>query len=209
MELEKFNLLNDLNSQIDEEGTTPLMFAVLNQNPELVKTLIERGADPGLVTNGMTPLIMAVFIQNLEIVKILLETRKANIEFRDENGNDALFYCSKLKIAQLLLEHGNFNFANENEKGDNYLMDAIREEKFKMVPLLAEKSKDLFYVKDSNGNTPFIFAIRYGDNGAMKALLDAGVDPNYKYGRTTALQVAEECEDWEAIRILKEYGANE
>src|SRR5690349_18805045 len=56
------------------DGTTPLHWAVYKVDPELVATLLKRGAKPNVANKyGSSPLAEAVKIANAGLVKMLLD----------------------------------------------------------------------------------------------------------------------------------------
>ena len=77
------------------QGWTPLMFAAeYNSNPEILRVLIENGADINAICgNGQTPLMLAVGGNpNPEILRILIE-KGADVNITDKNGKKALYYA--------------------------------------------------------------------------------------------------------------------
>ena len=81
-------------------GLTPLMYAAMNGNAEIVRTLITRGADVNAVSkptgeqpvkNGMialgsfTPLILSAVYSGSDVVKALLDAG-ANVNAQDVRG---------------------------------------------------------------------------------------------------------------------------
>jgi ankyrin repeat protein len=80
--------VDDINGRNAELGMSPLHFAILRQNLEIVKYLIERGADINLCTRegrNRSPLHLAVLSGNLEILDCLIEAG-ANLNAQDRNG---------------------------------------------------------------------------------------------------------------------------
>jgi tetratricopeptide (TPR) repeat protein len=81
------------------------MAAASSGNLELVKLLLEKGANPTVKDkDGSTPLMFAARVGNLEIVKLLL-ARGARLEASDKYGRTALDIASDQKhteVAQLL-----------------------------------------------------------------------------------------------------------
>ena len=71
---------------------TPLCIAIQKGEIDLVKKLIEYGADVNEKSFGMTPLMVAARYNKVEIIKILLESGAKQNE-KDEKGFTALRYA--------------------------------------------------------------------------------------------------------------------
>jgi ankyrin repeat protein len=85
---------------------------------EVVRILIDAGADPNLADNkGKTPLI--VNSQDLEIAKMLI-AHGANVNARADDGFTPLVNAGTVELTQLLLEHGADPFA-KTEQGKTAL----------------------------------------------------------------------------------------
>jgi hypothetical protein len=101
---------------IDDNSLNPLIIAINKKDASLVKMLLEKGADPNLVT-GSTPLNTAISSGKADIVQLLIESG-AKVNVRGDNGKmpieEAVFW-SKLDIVKMLLDKG----ANPNEKDAN------------------------------------------------------------------------------------------
>ncbi len=100
-----------------------LVSAIKQDSPEMLKLLLDEGADPNLETNkvrvkGGTPLTLAVSLEKLDMVKILLdkedidpnlENQKGDPEGRDGTGGTPLILAVSLQgfdMVELLLEKG-------------------------------------------------------------------------------------------------------
>jgi len=90
----------------DALGETPLMLAAINNQLELAKVLIERGADVN--KPGWTPLHYAATRGHRQMMRLLLEN-EAYIDSESTNGTTPLmmaaYYASPLAV-KLLLEEG-------------------------------------------------------------------------------------------------------
>ena len=84
--------------------------ALSNQNPEVIKTLIDKGAYVNARTErGETSLMMAAFSnQNPEVITALIN-KGADVNARTDRGKTALMYALKyqdIKIAKTLIDKG-------------------------------------------------------------------------------------------------------
>lgn len=97
--------------QVDSEGRTALYYAVLDDNPTLVKFFCRKGFDINVQDNlGWTPLHYCAQNYQIEIAKILIENG-ADLDIKDNYGNTALFRATfasqgKGEMIRLLLEYG-------------------------------------------------------------------------------------------------------
>lgn len=166
----------------DEDSTTALYHATINNDRAMVELLINNGADVNKAGSaGYTALEIAGMNEYLEILEILLDRgadpNQRNVLWNDGTALHSVVNFSRLKAAQMLLDAG----------------------------------ADVNMVTDS-GMTPLISMIRIGKFGlnevlpVAELLLDAGVDPNHQdaAGRS-ALHYAEY---GEVIALLIERGAN-
>ncbi|MBN3300491.1 BCL3 protein, partial [Amia calva] len=92
------------------EGLTPLHVAVQSGSCELVKLLLDSGADIDAVDikSGRSPLIHAVDINNVEMVSFLIEGG-ASVNAQSYSGNSALHSAcgrGQLDTVRLLLKNG-------------------------------------------------------------------------------------------------------
>jgi len=96
-------IVNNVDYQ-SPEGTA-LMAAVMRNNTELIRLLIEKKANIDLTNQtGVTALMLAIQFKNIEIIKMLLHN-KANLLLKDNDGKTAFEYAvttNDEKIIQLI-----------------------------------------------------------------------------------------------------------
>lgn len=98
----------NINQACPEDGMTPLIVACIKGHEEVVKFLIDRGADVNLVKqNDVTPLFCASGKGNVNIVKMLIEA-KANVDlFRKSDEVTPIFHAASkgfLDVVALLID---------------------------------------------------------------------------------------------------------
>ncbi|XP_038633169.1 KN motif and ankyrin repeat domain-containing protein 1-like [Scyliorhinus canicula] len=104
--------LGSVNARASQAGQTALMLAVSHGRVEMVKALLDCGADVNSQDNeGSTALMCACEHGRAEIVKVLLEQPNCDITLNDNDGSNALsvaLEASNKDIAVLLYAHMNF-----------------------------------------------------------------------------------------------------
>ncbi|MCG8340757.1 MAG: ankyrin repeat domain-containing protein, partial [Cytophagales bacterium] len=177
----KQEIINALIRTQDSEGKTPLHQAAEEGDKAAVKVLVAAGAAVGAKdNNGETPLHLAVKEGDRDVLGILLKV--SNIQAQDNEGQTSLYDAvasykagGNTDVIEALLKKGaNVNkeandgkspFKLAEEKGDN-----------KLVSLLKEYDLSELNTYDSEGNTPLIKAIKEGNTGEAKYLIEKGAD---------------------------------
>lgn len=97
--------VNNLRSNLEVVTTfdaTPLCVAISKGDMDLVKKLVEYGADVnGKVQRGITPLMMAARYNNAEIAKFLL-SKGAKLNTEDNSGNTALDHAKSVNAESVI-----------------------------------------------------------------------------------------------------------
>jgi ankyrin repeat protein len=186
----------DVNRRNDD-GSTPLQWAVYEGNVAEVKRLLRAGADVSLANNyGATPMGLAAEVGNTEMFKVLLEVG-ANADSPNPEGQTALMAVArtgKVEAAQLLLDHGASVDAREKWGGQTALMWASARRHPEMMQLLIAKGADVNarsidrdYQRhvtaegrpkslDSGGLTPLLYAARENCPACVEVLLKNRAD---------------------------------
>ncbi len=153
----------DVNAK-NREGQTPVDVAVVRNRSDLVKLLIEKGADISLHT--------AARLGDLAIVKSLIE-EMADINAKDTSGQTSLHYAAEYgrkDIAELLIANG----ANVNAKdkdGNTPGHVALGKNNRSTLELLIAKGANF---------TSIHLSAYQGDLDEVRSFIDKGVDVNAK-----------------------------
>lgn len=99
----------NVNLTASQGGQTALMLGISHGRSDMVKVLLECGADVNLQDeDGESALMIACQLGNLEIVKLILSHPDCNVELTDKAGNSALSIVAESapsEIAELLQAH--------------------------------------------------------------------------------------------------------
>jgi ankyrin repeat protein len=187
-------------ASIYRDGSTPLLAASYNGYVEIVKLLLDKGADINAKSgDGYTALILASAYGHAKSGYIIL------------NKNIFASPNRYTEIVKLLLDKG----ADINERdSDNAtaLLRASQNGLMEVVKLLLNKGADV-NVRNINDATPLMVASTGGHTEIVKLLLVKGADLNVKTKIDgvdyTALKIAKKKGWKEIITILEKAGAKE
>lgn len=170
----------------NKHNRTLLYIAVNKRRHNIVKLLLENGADPDLkcTKKSETCLISAVGKHDYEMVEILLEHEAdPNIKCNIERYDTPLIFAvrqSRYSIAKLLLENG----ADPNIKYANYktALSRVNAEfsltNIEMIKLLLKHGADP-NVEDDQDIILLSYAMIFNDIEIIELLLENGADPNF------------------------------
>lgn len=191
------------NNETNQNGQTILNSAILVNNYELAKALLETGKCDVTIPDAFdrTPLHNALTSNDIDfdIIKLLIE-QGADPNSADKNGETPLFYairnCCGLEIIEYLASKGaKLDVVNTN--GLN-LLNMITRDNVEIAKFLVENGADVNN-KDNIGTTPLMSAAQNDLTNIVKYLIEQGADPHEKnnFGRT--------CKDCAYSRELTEY----
>jgi len=191
---------------IDGKELNPLMYASYKGFIEIMKILIQKGADVNLQTpKGFTSLMRAVNSNIEETVNLLLDNG-ANVNLKDYQGTIALYYTirnNNTNIADILLKKG-ADINTQDKDGDTLLHNSIFEEKPEMVEFFLQKGINV-NLKNKNGKTPLIEAAYIKNIDIVKMLCRAGANINIQdINGKTPLQHAVHEKNVKMIKFLLE-----
>ncbi len=125
-----------------EAGWTALLFAAAQGYPQIMRLLLDAGANPdiGNVT-GITPLMYGALYKNVDVCKLLLEYG-ANLDLQDVHGGTALMVATRAgspEVAGLLLKAG----ANTKikDRDDMTALDIAHKHKQGKIAKMIRKAK--------------------------------------------------------------------
>ncbi len=186
------------------DGFSPLMFAIKNNNLETVKLLIENGANVNDQKGIGSSLMYACSYGFYEIIDLLI-SNNAKLNTVDGDKNNLLMIASKegyLKIAKYLIGK-NINVNEVNKIGNNALMFAILSNNIDIVKLLIKNDVDInWYNKE--GVTALMLAVQQKRYNIIELLLlNKKLDINkIDYDGFTALMYACLIEDIKSVAFL-------
>ena len=208
--LAKGALVNATN--VTRETIPPLEWAISSDNTELVKMLIERGADVKTRTDvGSTPLHSAADRGDLEIMEILI-AHGADVNAKITGGTTPLHgaaWGGDAAVMKLLLSKGAEADAKRSD-GLTPLINAAgpgaESHGKECVELLLAKGVNV-NATDENGETPLHKAAYYGNKDVVELLLvhGASINATNKNGQTP-LNIATKPE---ITALLRQHGAKE
>lgn len=164
--------------QPNEEGTTPIFFAMRSASVPTVNFFLERGAQVERQnTYGQTPLFEAVRTNSTDFLNTVLALKSIDMHTQDENGQ-------------------------------NVLHVSVKEGLLNAVMALIARDPTLATVADKQGKTPLMYAAEGGYINIVKALLsDTTLVNTNSHDGWTALMYATQKGALEIISLLLAHGA--
>jgi len=168
---------------IDHEGNTPLHHAVYNDQTEIIRLLIDKGAEvngkrkAANHEKGVAPLHTATWRSTIETMELLIDNG-ADVNMKRADGAIALHYAVWFGLkekAEFLLSKGSDVKARDgNNEGATPLHVAVwKSPNNGIVELLIENEADV-NDKNNSGETPLDWAIKYKRNETADLLRKHG-----------------------------------
>ena len=183
----------DLNIR-DKNKNTPLIEASIIGNPEIVKLLVDNGADVNSQNNlGQTALYLVVKGQYTDLVKLLLE-KGAAYTIATESNEYPIDVARKLgnKEIEYIISHGVFTYLEKgyiglvkkyisegddinivNSDGSTLLHECVYHDFAEIGIILIQSGADIMK-KDNNGISPLMFAIVLKSNALLNEMIKKG-----------------------------------
>lgn len=195
----------------DVDGVTALHEATENEHADVVKVLLQAGADANIRDRNwyaLTPLYKAVENGYADITKMLLEGGADVNDRHTEHKTTALMVAAQKDIVEALLAKG----ADVNAKdahGETALFQAARSGHTEAVKALLDAGADVEAKDDYHAITALFDAACNGHAEIVKALLEAGAAANAKdRGGMTALMSAAFGGYTETVKALLDAGVD-
>jgi ankyrin repeat protein len=193
----------------------PLHQAALHGHLNMVRLLLEHGADPTRDGNGWCPLTYAIKYKSPEAITLLLQAKIRDPVARNSWLERSLLYACRVgergAVLQLLHAGANINAVEEEgvPKGATPLLLAVLNGEVKTAQLLIRHGarQDL---TDEKGRLPLPSAAENGHDLLVRDFIRAGGNPNLKSGvnEDTLLILAAAKEHEKVIKVLLENGAD-
>ena len=159
-------------------GYTLLSAASFNNETEVVKLLLEHGADPTIIlSNALTALHQAA---NSYIVHLLIDY-EGDINAKDTYGNTPLMiasYKGNVDVVNAMIESGAY-INEKNNKGLTALMIASSNNNIKVIDKLINQLANINLI-DNEGNNAFIWASKKKSFEAIRLLYYRGININHQ-----------------------------
>ncbi len=167
---------------LDENGNTPLHFAVYYGKKDIVELLITNNAEINKHNNGgAAPLHMAVMTRKKGVIKLLLRLG-ADIEVKNAYGRTPLLMVARdigdKSLARLLLESGSDVNSADNYNETPIVLAAWRGNK-ELVDLFLENSANI-HVSGENGKKLLIYSAEHNLEKLFSALKERQADLTIK-----------------------------
>ncbi|HEX5228693.1 MAG TPA: ankyrin repeat domain-containing protein [Bryobacteraceae bacterium] len=223
-------LAGDANAP-DPDGTTPLAWAVYNDDLATAQRLLKAGADPKAANRyGVTPLSLAATNRDAAMTEALLKAG-ADPNAKLPSGTTVLMTAARAgnpDVVRMLVEHGADVNAKGEEYGETALVWAVSENHAAAAKVLIDhgadvnarntaikREKDRFGLEGvltilPHGDwTPLMYAARQGSVDAARTLVDAHADLNASDpDGSTALLLAIMNGHFDTAAMLVEKGAD-
>ncbi|MDP4552563.1 ankyrin repeat domain-containing protein [Alkalihalobacillus macyae] len=198
----------DINAK-NEEGTTPLTYAVMKKNHQLVEWLVQAGADIHEGVENDRLLEMAANNKSYDIVDLLLKMG-AHFEVGNENMLIQAVEAENLNLIKTLLHNGySPNLEAELDGLKSTLLNyAIEEENEELTTMLLNAGANPNFAVDQGEETAVVLAIKEARSSELLSLLLArGGDANAQYKKKAIIFEAIKLGHMELVEALLVAGA--
>ena len=203
----------DIDSKDDELSFTPLIIAVKENHVEVMKYLLQKGADISLTTGSKKGNALHIASQYGSVAAIeMLLCYYLRPDSRDREGNTPLVYaagCGQIEAVNCLLKHGADPFLR-GEHGWSLLHFAAQSGNVIIIETMLSKGLDIDSRGETLGLTPVMVSIIFEKLEAAKYLLEKGADESLKTTerKISLLSLASAGGSVAAIEMLLSHGCS-
>ncbi|XP_067108613.1 transient receptor potential cation channel subfamily A member 1-like [Osmerus mordax] len=197
----------------DNEGNTPLHWAVQRNQKESLLCLLEKGADPNLLNRGlMSPLHLAINQTYNTLVHLLLSHSGTDANLEGDLGNTPLMLACSVNnhnALQILFKHG-AKLCQQNKLGHYPIHAAAFAGAKQSMQVILQEGDATGHSIDSHINyvdkffsTPLHLAVRGGNLEVIKMCIDYGARIDQQQcDKSTALHFACNQGAMEAVKLM-------
>lgn len=193
------------------DGCTTLLDCSKSGNTAAVEKLIAAKADVNAIgPDGSTPLLNGIEAGSLPVVEALIRAG-ANVNQKSTivkwTPLSKAAYFDRASLVSLLLQCG-ANWKDADRFGDLPIHYAARNNNPEILKLLLSSGCPVD-VRDNGGRTALFLAglNRSPSAATLTTLLIAGANPNVVVGNRRVIDWAWENDNWEEMKILRQYGS--
>ncbi len=198
------------------DGDTGLHLGAMEGHDSVVKTFLKASIDINIrdgANTKWTALINAAYWDKISCLKILLENGADPDIKGKESGKTALMYAAQKDnldiVAELLSKGANPNIKNEKD-GQTVLMYAAQKNNIDIVSKLLLRGVDPNTKNEKDGNTALMYAAQNNKAEIAAELLMKGANDKFlNYEQKTALQLAQEENSQDIVKLLEAWGDQE
>nr|WP_299172059.1 ankyrin repeat domain-containing protein [uncultured Allomuricauda sp.] len=197
-------------NEIDSSGYYPISIAVRKKSAELLKVLLNMGANPNTINQDhskTTALMQCSNVNVLELAKLLIENG-ADVNIIDKNGDPVIHwtaYLGQVELTKLLLDH-NARTDIISIHSDGVLNVALKEWKSDIVELLVENGVTHYDL--SPEDEKLIELVKHNNTIVVKKLLTSENANTQDASGTPLLVTAAELGLLDMVKVLLSKGAN-
>ena len=190
----------------DHNGLTPLFIASMSDNVEVVKYLLDKGADPYNNSND-TILSFSCYFGKLACVKYLVEETKFVEELKTDKLCRPLARACKngsLPVVKYLIEEQNVKFDTTDDDGNSQLHIAIYfSNNIETIDYLIDHCKLDKEQKNKKGETPLQYASSHKFDNSKHLIEVYGCDIHTKDNQNQTILHSAQTDGYKKVKLTK------
>jgi len=188
----------------NNDGKTPVHYAVLLGSTEVIRMLLVAGADIDSISLNIRSLILT---GDVRVVNPLI-AKSGDVDAKDESGCTMLHFADDTSVVELLLDKGANIDIKDNEYSFTPLHYAARFGREDVADVLIARGANI-NAKDKWDFQPIHWAAYHDRADVIELLLSKGADINAKTSLgQTPLQLAQERRNTKTIEVLHKHSGS-